>query len=148
MTLIEVIKAIEAVASNQPAIGMIVENDVFRLNTLKSAKYGVFAFVQGQHSADVQSDLITFNFNFFYVDRLTDGDANQLEIQSTGVEVLSNIINTLYNDGMEITSYNFTSFNQRFTDECAGVYTNVSISVAKGSICAEEYSFNDNVEVV
>lgn len=148
MTLIEVIKAIEAVASNQPAIGMIVENDVFRLNTLKSAKYGVFAFVQGQHSADVQSDLITFNFNFFYVDRLTDGDANQLEIQSTGVEVLSNIINTLYNDGMEITSYNFTPFNQRFTDECAGVYTNVEVSVAKGTTCNEVYSINTNVEVI
>ena len=43
MTLKEAIKVIEVVASQQPSVNMIVENDVFRLNAKADARYGVFA---------------------------------------------------------------------------------------------------------
>ena len=42
MTLLELIKAMEVVASKQPSVKMVVENDIFRLNALADARYGVF----------------------------------------------------------------------------------------------------------
>ena len=82
MTLLELIKTMEVVASHQPSINMVVENDIFRLNNKADAKYGVFAFVQGQHSTSIDSSVITYTFTLFYVDRLKNDRSNQIEIQS------------------------------------------------------------------
>ena len=43
MTLLELTKAVEGVAKIQPAVKMIVPEDIFRLSNEMSAKYGVFA---------------------------------------------------------------------------------------------------------
>lgn len=139
MTLEQTIRIIEQVAKAQPAIKTIVENDIYRLNSLPDVKYGVFAFLQNQHSADIDSDLMTYNFTLFYVDRLTADKGNQINVQSTGVAVLNNIIRTLAdNFGILATGgYSFQPFNQRFTDECAGVYTNVALQVEIDGICEE-----------
>lgn len=139
MTLEQTIRIIEQVAMAQPAIKTVVENDIYRLNSLPDVKYGVFAFLQNQHSADIDSDLMTYNFTLFYVDRLTADKGNQINVQSTGVEVLNNIIRTLADRfGILATGgYSFQPFNQRFTDECAGVYTNVALQVEIDSICEE-----------
>lgn len=139
MTLEQTIRIIEQVAKAQPAIKTIVENDIYRLNSLPDVKYGVFAFLQNQHSADIDSDLMTYNFTLFYVDRLTADKGNQINVQSTGVAVLNNIIRTLADRfGILATGgYSFQPFNQRFTDECAGVYTNVALQVEIDGICEE-----------
>lgn len=152
MTLAEVIRVIEGVASRQPAIRTIVENDIYRLNSLPNVRYGVFAFLQNQHSSNIDEDLISYSFTLFYVDRLTDGQTNQITIQSTGVEVLNNIIRTLADlTGIwAVGSYSFQPFNQRFTDECAGVYTSITLQVPVGSHCPESFAdflntdFNDD----
>ena len=86
MTLFETIRAIEAAASRQPSVNMIVRNDVFRLNAAPAARYGVFAWTQQQHV--LTDDLMTFAFSLFYVDRLTEDKRNELEIQSVGVATL------------------------------------------------------------
>ena len=146
MTLIETIKTLESVASRQPSVKMVVENDVFRLNSISDAKYGVFAFVQGQHSSSVDSGVITYTFSLFYVDRLTNDRSNQIEIQSVGIQTLDNIIREL--DDMGIYSeqtYTFQVFNQRFVDECAGVFCNVNLSVPVGSVCPETFDGNDDI---
>lgn len=146
MTLKALIKALEVVASHQPAINMVVENDVFRLNNKADARYGVFAFTQGQHSASVDSNMVSYTFTIFYVDRLTADRSNQIEIQSVGVQTLDNIIRQM--DEMGVYSeqtYSFQVFNQRFLDECAGVFCNVTFSVPVGSICPETFAdFNDD----
>ena len=95
MTLVELIKTMEVVASHQPSVNMVVENDIFRLNAKSDARYGVFAFTQGQHTASVGSSLITYAFTLFYVDRLTNDRSNQIEIQSVGIQTLDNIIRRL-----------------------------------------------------
>lgn len=146
MTLLELIKAMEVVASKQPSVKMVVENDIFRLNALADARYGVFAFVQGQHSTSVDSNLVTYAFTLFYVDRLLNDRSNQIEIQSVGIQTLDNIIRTMDDMGIySETSYSFQVFNQRFVDECAGVFCNVSLSVPAGSLCPESFAdFNDD----
>jgi len=150
MTLLELIKTIEVIASHQPSIKMVVENDVFRLNKKADARYGVFAFVQREHSSSVESNVISYSFTFFYVDRLKNDRSNQIEIQSVGIQTLDNIIRQL--DDLEIyaeTTYTFQVFNQRFLDECAGVFCNVTLSVPVGSLCPEDFAdfnadFNDD----
>ena len=141
MTLIQVIKAFEAIASNQPSVNMIVQNDIFRLNACSDAKYGVFGWTQGIHSTGVDANTITYNFTFFYVDRLTEDRSNQIEVQSVGIETLDNIIRDMDAKGLYVDSnYTMQTFNQRFLDECAGVFCNVSISVPASSLCSESFA--------
>lgn len=145
MTLAQVIRAIEITASKQPAVNMIVRNDIYRLNSVPDARYGVFAWLQGQHSGAVDSSLVRFRFTLFYADRLTSDLSNQEEIQSTGVEVLSNIIR--YLDGIGLTAtdpYTFRTFNERFHDDCAGVFCDVSFAVPVGTLCPESFGDYNN----
>lgn len=153
MTLVELIKTMEVVASHQPSVKMVVENDIFRLNNKADAKYGVFAFLQGQHTTSADSSLFNYTFTLFYVDRLKNDRSNQIEIQSVGVQTLDNIIRQL--DGLGIyaeQNYSFQVFNQRFVDECAGVFCNVTLSVPVGSLCPENFAdfsndFNNDFEI-
>lgn len=150
MTLSELIRIIEVVASHQPSINMVVENDVFRLNDKADARYGAFAWLQNQHTTSTESNIINYSFTFFYVDRLRGDKRNQLEVQSVGIETLDNIIRHLDELGIYAdTQYNFQVFNQRFLDECAGVFCNVTFAVPSGKHCPESYpdfnmDFNDD----
>ena len=146
MTLRQVIRAIEAVASNQPSVRMIVRNDIFRLNEKADARYGVFGWTQGQHEGGVYENLFSYSFTFFYIDRLTSDLSNQIEVQSVGIQTLDNILKDLNAKGVYVSgSYRFTTFNQRFIDECAGVFCNVTIQVPQSSYCPEEFAdFNND----
>lgn len=138
MTLFEIIRRIEATAAKQPAVNMIVENDIFKLNACADARYGVFAWTQGAHTASTESDERRYQFSLFYVDRLTDNGGNQLQVQSVAVEVLNNILRELAEDwGVE--DWTIQTFNQRFTDVCSGAFASVVLSVPLGSVCAEDY---------
>ena len=140
MTLQQVIKAFEVVASQQPSVNMIVQNDIFRLNSKSDAKYGVFGWTQGQHSASADSSWFTYSFTFFFVDRLKNDMSNQIEVQSVGIQTLDNILRKLDELGFYInSSYSFQPFNQRFLDECAGVFCNVSLQVPVTSLCSEDF---------
>lgn len=140
MTLFEVIRAAEAAAARQPSVNMVVRNDIFRLNTIQDAKYGVFAWTQGQHQGNLDGSVIIYQFTFFYVDRLTSDKSNEVEVQSVGVETLTNILRSLDDMGVYLNgSYTLQPFNQRFLDECAGVFTNVRLEVPVGSVCTEDF---------
>lgn len=139
MNLYQTIQAIEATASRQPNIRTIVRNDVFRLNAQPDVRYGVFAWLQNEHTTDADSQLISWNFTFFYVDRLTEDKGNEVQIQSVGIETLENILQSLADRGIYPDTYSFRTFNQRFADECAGVFTNVTFRVPLGSLCPDSW---------
>ena len=146
MTLSELIRKIEVAASGTPSVSSIVRNDIFRLNTYPDAKYGVFGWTQGQHASEIGSSLITYRFTFFYIDRLTHDLSNQVEIQSVGITVLDNIIRHLESIGVYSASeWTYTTFNQRFHDECAGVFAQVAFQVPVSGVCAESFAdFNND----
>lgn len=137
MTLREVINAIELTAAEQPSVRQIVREDVFRINALTNRKYGIFAWLQGQHSATVANGFVSYNFTLFYVDRLTGSKANAVDVQSAGMQTIDNVIRTLDEAGLPAESYTIQPFTQRFTDECAGVFAVVSFSVPVNSLCPE-----------
>lgn len=138
MTLLEFIKIMEGVASHQPAVKMIVQDSVLRLNDNPSDKYGAFVWTQGQHTEGLDSDFRTLRFSLFYVDRLLNDKSNQAEIQSTGIEVLSNIIRTLA-DTFSVNDWSIDTFTQRFTDECAGAWATVAFLVPINGTCPAEF---------
>ena len=144
MTLSQLIQTIERVASMQPSINMIVQQDVFRINSAPSLKYGVFAWTQGQHSGSING-MQTYTFSLFYVDRLKEDLSNQIEIQSVGCETIGNILRALDEYDVEVGNYTIQTFNQRFTDECAGVFCNVSLSVMPITRCAEDNGEGNDV---
>lgn len=139
MTLLQVIRRLEAVALAQPAVRQVVENDAYRLNELPDAKYGVFAFTQGRHSASADNGLKRYAFTLMYIDRLTEDHGNELEAQSTGDFVLDNILRTLAEE-WEVSDWTTQTFTQRFADDCAGAYTDVTFGVPMSAgDCAEGY---------
>ena len=146
MTLTDTIRLIETVASGQPPIKSIVRNDIFRLNALPNAKYGVFGWTQGTHSANADSSFYTYNFTFFYIDRLTANQSNEVEIQSVGIQVLDNILRLLDEQGaVPVGEWQYTTCNQRFVDECAGVFVSVGVEVPVNGLCADIFvDFNDD----
>lgn len=117
---------------------MIVQNDVFRINSAPSLKYGVFAWTQGQHTGKTNG-MTSFSLTLFYVDRLLEDKSNQLEIQSVGCETIGNILRQLEEYDVEVGGYTMQTFNQRFTDECAGVFCNVTLSVLPSGYCGEQF---------
>ena len=143
MNLLQVIRAIERVAAQQPAVGSIVRNDIFRLNACPSVKYGVFAWLQGEHRTQPDGDFTEFNFTLFYVDRLTFDKKNEVQIQSVGIETLENILLALEARGIFAQEHTFRTFNQRFADECAGVFCNVILEVPKNALCADDFTETD-----
>lgn len=139
MTLLQVIRRLEEVALAQPPVASIVENDAYRLNELPDARYGVFAFTQGRHSGGATLGLRRYTFTLMYIDRLTEDHSNELEVQSTGDFVLDNILRTLA-DEWEVSDWTIQTFTQRFADDCAGAYAEVTLGVPVGSgDCAEIY---------
>jgi hypothetical protein len=144
MTLRDTIAVLERMARLQPSVRMIVRNDVYRLNTYPDARYGVFAWTQQQHR--VAGDLAYFSFALFYIDRLTEDGSNEVEVQSTGIATLTNILRRLEDYGIEPgAEFTFQTFNQRFLDECAGVWCTVTMSVPVDDTCAEAWpDFNDD----
>lgn len=130
----------------QPSVKMVVPNDIFRLNATPDAEYAVFGWTQGQHTIGADDSYATYAFTFFYVDRLTEDKGNELEIQSVGITVLDNIIRTVVQAGVQVAGdYTFTSFNQRFVDECAGVYCTIALRVPLDSVCEDAFfDFNDD----
>ncbi|MCR5071212.1 MAG: hypothetical protein K6A62_04725 [Bacteroidales bacterium] len=141
MTLRDTVQIIEDIASQEPAVALIVRNDIFRLNTKPDAMYGVFAWTQQQHSVPMSGDLMRFAFTLYYVDRLTEDKGNELEIQSTAVQVLTNILRAL--PAADVFPYNvptIRTFNQRFSDECAGAFANVTLEVRADTVCAYDYT--------
>ena len=148
MNLLEVIRSVERAAASQQTMHAMVRDDVFRRNPLPDAKYGVFAWLQGEHRTDELADLFYYSFTFFYVDRLTFDKGNEVEIQSVGIETLENILTTLESAGLMAGEHTFRTFNQRFSDECAGVYCQLTLEVPKATLCEELFQeLNNEIKI-
>lgn len=139
MTLKNVVDIIEYVSMSQPNIRQFAEGSVYDINSNPSNKYANIVLTQREHTETEQTYI--FNFVIFYVDRLVDNlDSNKLQIQSTGISVLSNIFRTLESQyDFEVLDKVYTPWTQRFIDECCGVFANVKIIVYKDMVCEELY---------
>lgn len=149
MNLFATIDNIKDIGLSQPNVRTAVEGDIYSvMNTTKELKYGVFVITQGQHRSDDSFNY--FSFNFFYVDRLVDDlESNRLQIQSIGIQQLDNIIKT-FSDEYDVelnADITYNTFTQKFADECAGVYCNLTLEVPKDYYCGETYTNKEPIRI-
>lgn len=130
MTLKTLIEKLRDIALRAPNVRSVIVNDVYRENAFKGIEYGVVAILQDTHT--VSENIVRYSLNLIYIDRLTRDASNEVDVQSDGMLTLTNIINTFIGENDNATldgEVEFTAFNQRFADDCAGVYAAVSIGV-------------------
>ena len=129
MTLETTINKLLKIAKKQPNINYVGEGDIYKLDHLPNVEYGVFFVTQTSHS--LEDDILKVNLNLFYVDRLLNDGSNTLKIQSNGISILTDIINTFVNsEDAEIDGgITFNTFTHRFTADCAGVYATITFNV-------------------
>lgn len=141
MTLLEIVTEFEKIAKKIPNINYVGNGDIYELNNLPNIDYGVFYITQTNHTQN--EDNTNYTLTLFYVDRLAADSSNKLAIQSNGIRILTNIINVFaMNNDVEISyDIQYTTFLQRFVDECAGVFCNITIKTNNDlGICGFEYN--------
>lgn len=139
MTLTEIMNEFTSIALQDPNIHSTILNDVYRMNQKTDLEYSVFVVAQMGHRQD--SDNKYFGLRLFYIDRLLDDGSNEVAIQSRGIEILSNIIKTFLDTYYEVGldgDITYTTWTQRFIDETAGTYAELTLSIPE-ELCYEDY---------
>lgn len=139
ITLAKIIRVICSVASGEKNIKTCVLNDIYELDAQPDAKYCVFGLTQNVHTED--ETFIHYNFYLYFIDRITNDDrSNEILNQSTGIQVLRNIIRKTCNElGIDVTEdIQYYPFIQKFADVTAGVYADVTFDVPL-DMCSEDY---------
>lgn len=145
ITLSKIIDVICAIASGEKNVNTCIVNDIYELDGIPDAKYCVFGITQNTHQEDDQ--FVYFNFYLYYINRVNnDGRQNEVLNQSTGIQVLRNIIRKTckYLDIEVNTDILYYPFIQKFADVCSGVYADVTF-VVPIDLCLEDYGDDDDI---
>ena len=145
ITLSKMIDVISAIGSGEKNINTVIQNDIYELDGIPNAKYNVFGITQNAHREDDQ--FIYYNFYLYYINRVNnDGRQNEILNQSTGIQVLRNIIRKTcgYLDIEVSEDIVYYPFIQKFADVCSGVYADVTFAVPL-DMCEEDYGEDDDV---
>lgn len=152
MTFLQVINIIKETALAQPNVNIFVRNflDLNREDTVYSAV--VLQDRDGMRDRIQEQDWNTYTFHLGYVDRLTNDEANRDDIFSTGINIINNIVASIRQTWFPDVEVNiidrFTTFDQRFTASCAGVYVVLSIQVpVSDCVDSEQTDLYDKYEV-
>ena len=130
MTLYEIVTNIQDIAKNIPNINSVYEGDVYTINQNQTIKYKSFVITQQPHTENPEDNTITYHFYLFEVDRLQLSNGNKLQIQSTALVDLHNIIKQIEDlDGvLTVDTVTYNTFEHRFNDLCSGAYADVTIT--------------------
>lgn len=150
MTFLQVVNIIRDTAFAQPNVNTVVREflDLNREDTVYSAV--VIQDRDGSRDRIVEQDWNTYTFHLGYVDRLTDDEKNRDDIFSTGINVINNIVASIRERwDLEVSIIDrFSTFNQRFTAQCAGVYVVLAIQVpVSDCVDGESTDLYDKFEV-
>ena len=145
ITLAKIIDVICAIASGERNINTVIQNDIYELDGQPDTKYNVFGITQNIHSEDDQ--FMYYDFNLYFINRVTNDErSNEILNQSTGIQVLRNIIRKTceYLDIEVNTDIQYFPFIQKFADVCSGVYADVIFAVPI-DLCVEDYGESDDI---
>lgn len=145
ITLAKIIDVICSIASGERNINTVVLNDIYELDAQPDVKYSVFGLTQDVHSED--DAFIYYRFFLYYINRITNDDrSNEILNQSTGIQVLRNIIRKTieYLDIEVPEEIRYNPFIQKFADVCSGVYAEVVFAVPI-DLCVEDYGDSDDL---
>ena len=136
----EIIKIIKNISLALPDVQSFYTGDVYEVNADQSVKYSSIVLTNQEHSFDNINDKFQYNFILFYIDRLTDDEANRTDIHTAAVSALKNIVQHLEDYNVIINDFKFNLFRERFNDSCAGAYATLSVEVEDND-CNEDFDF-------
>lgn len=145
ITLAKIIDVICSIASGERNINTVVQNDIYELDAQPDVKYSVFGITQDVHTEDDQ--FVYYRFFLYYINRITNDDrSNEILNQSTGIQVLRNIIRKTieYLDIEVPEEIRYNPFIQKFADVTSGVYAEVVFAVPI-DMCVEDYGDSDDI---
>ena len=136
----EIIKIIKNISLALPDVQSFYCGDVYEVNADQSVKYSSIVLTNQEHSFDNINDKFQYNFILFYIDRLTDDEANRTDVHTAAVSALKNIVQHLEDYDVIINDFKFNLFRERFNDSCAGAYATLSVDVEDND-CNEDFDF-------
>lgn len=126
MRYFEFLKTIKNISTTHVLVNEYGEGDIYEHLNSGEHKYPCVFLTVTNIQSSVSSTL--YNFTLFYTDRLVESGNNRTNIQSTGINVIQQILNRLIQEypTFEVTDTNFTPFTEKFADMCAGVFCDVT----------------------
>ena len=113
-------------------IKTVFVQDIYQINNNPDISYPVLVIESDETRETL--DLWQYRFRLTYVDILAEDQSNLIDIQSTGMELLSKLLRNIP-ENWNLTSSSYRTFLQRFDDECSGVYCWITLEVPKEDIC-------------
>lgn len=113
-------------------IKTVFVQDIYQINNNPDISYPVLVIESDETRETL--DLWQYRFRLTYVDILAEDQSNLIDIQSTGMELLSKLLRNIP-ENWNLTSSSYRTFLQRFNDECSGVYCWITLEVPKEDIC-------------
>ena len=141
MTLLQVINTIQKISSVQPNIHSFV-GEFLALNDV-TAKYSAIILQQRTHRRN--NDFMIYSFYLGYADRLNEDKSNEVEVQSTAIQVIDDIVYKLENLNFDCTVGVYNTFTQRFLAEAAGGYVELDIVVPMGE-CEDDFAKEEKLD--
>lgn len=136
----ELIKEIENVALQHPLVNSFYTDRY----TVNDGDVYYPAFIVTNDSISVGESTTIYNMNFLYVDRLSESESNLVQIQSVGVDIISEIANVIREclDMNISTDMNLNVFRNQFADNVAGAVMNsVPITLASNTGRCDWFNF-------
>ena len=133
MTYLQILNIIKETALAQPNVNSVVRE--FTDLNREDARYSAVVIQDrdGERDRIYEQDWNTYTWHLGYVDRLTYDESNRDDIYSTGINIINNIVSSIRDAWFPDLDVNlidrFTTFNQRFTASCAGVYVVLAVQV-------------------
>lgn len=147
MNYVKLVREILDIAIHQAGVNMAIDEDIYQINNMQSAKYPVFVCAPTEPQVE-KENYYEFNLTLYYIDREQSanteyGNAETSNIHSAGISILGNIIKKIREidevvDVDETISYTLFNDTEVFADRCNGVYTTITIRVPKESLCYTE----------
>lgn len=139
MTLQELCKEIGQLAKSQELVNFSAAGaSLGELNPIDLAWYP-FTFIIPSGTHTVKTDTTQFDLTLYYVERLLEDDSNEIDIMSSAIENLKNIINGVRGiDGVIAVEDTYTIRNfmpTKQNDRAAGAYAQVRITCANETRC-------------
>lgn len=144
MSLPQLYDYIGQIAQTIPIVHSYSNQTPYEYWNTQEVKYGSVIFAV--KTVRTQNNIAKFDCVLYYGDRLNETGSNRDSVQSDALGVLESIVSRLNcSDRVEYVTYPFqtTLFEQKFADNLAGAYTNISIDLPATGNCCDYNLLND-----
>ena len=128
MNYYNLLRTLKSLSNTHSLVNDYAEGDVYEYMNSGMHKYPCVFMTMNNITSDTEST--NYAFTMFYIDRLISDGSNKINVQSIGVQVIKQILSKLFDiyPEIEISSTEYTPFTEKFADDCAGVFCQISLS--------------------